>query len=131
MQLSPGHRIGPYQIVSVLGMGGMGEVYRARDTRLGRDIALKMVSPGLTPSPDLVGRFEQEARLAGSLNHPNLLAVYDVGEHEGVPYLITELLEGESLRRTGPGRDARRPQRRLQPWRGALRAGERRTCVRR
>src|SRR5262249_1774098 len=73
-------------------------VYRARDTRLGRDIALKVVNEALAGDPELVRRFEQEARLAGSLNHPNLVAVYDFGIHEGAPYFITELLKGESLR---------------------------------
>lgn len=76
----------------------MAEVYRARDTRLGRDIALKVVNESLAGSPELVRRFEQEARIAGSLNHPNLVAVYDFGLHDGAPYFITELLEGESLR---------------------------------
>jgi hypothetical protein len=76
----------------------MAEVYRARDTRLGRDIALKVVNETLAHDPELVRRFEQEARLAGSLNHPNLVAVYDFGIHEGAPYFITELLKGESLR---------------------------------
>jgi serine/threonine protein kinase len=76
----------------------MAEVYRARDSRLGRDVALKVVNEALAGDPELVRRFEQEARLAGSLNHPNLVAVYDVGLHEGAAYLITELLQGESLR---------------------------------
>src|SRR5262249_35396948 len=76
----------------------MAEVYRARDTRLGRDIALKVVNEALSGDPELVRRFEQEARLAGSLNHPHLVSVHDVGIHEGTPYLVTELLEGESLR---------------------------------
>src|SRR5215470_4920449 len=76
----------------------MAEVYRARDTRLGRDIALKVVNEALAADPELVHRFEQEARLAGSLNHPNLIAVYDFGVHQGAPYFITELLKGESLR---------------------------------
>jgi hypothetical protein len=76
----------------------MAEVYRARDTRLGRDIALKVVNEALSRDPDLVRRFEQEARIAGSLNHPNLVAVYDFGLHEGAPYFVTELLQGESLR---------------------------------
>jgi hypothetical protein len=76
----------------------MAEVYRARDTRLAREVALKMVTEALSTDPDLVRRFEQEARLAGSLNHPNLIAVYDVGFHEGAPYFVTELLRGESLR---------------------------------
>jgi serine/threonine protein kinase len=83
----------------------MAEVYRARDTRLGRDIALKVVNEALASDPDLVRRFEQEARIAGSLNHPNLVTVYDFGHHEGSPYFVTELLEGESLgRRLSRGR---------------------------
>ena len=98
MRLTPGSRLGPYEVLSILGTGGMAEVYRARDTRLGRDIALKVVNEALAGDPELVRRFEQEARLAGSLNHPNLVAVYDVGIHEGAPYFITELLQGESLR---------------------------------
>ena len=81
-----------------LGAGGMAEVYRARDTRLGRDIALKVINEALSGDSDLVHRFEQEARLAGSLNHPNLVSVYDFGVHEDAPYFVTELLEGESLR---------------------------------
>jgi eukaryotic-like serine/threonine-protein kinase len=85
-------------VLSTLGSGGMAEVYRARDTRLGRDIALKVVNGALAGDPELVRRFEQEARLAGSLNHPNLVAVYDFGIHEGAPYFITELLKGETLR---------------------------------
>src|SRR5215472_2515015 len=76
----------------------MAEVYRARDSRIGREIALKVVNESLASSPDLVRRFEQEARIAGSLNHPNIVALYDVGVHEGAPYFVTELLEGESLR---------------------------------
>jgi eukaryotic-like serine/threonine-protein kinase len=98
VRLTPGARLGPYEVLSVLGTGGMAEVYKARDTRLGRDIALKVVNEALASSPDLVRRFEQEARLAGSLNHPNVVAVYDIGLHEGAPYFITELLQGESLR---------------------------------
>jgi hypothetical protein len=96
--LTPGVRLGPYEVLSILGAGGMAEVYRARDTRLGRDIALKVVNEALNGDPDLVRRFEQEARIAGSLNHPNLVAVYDFGLHEGAPYFVTELLQGESLR---------------------------------
>ena len=98
MRLARGSQLGPYEVLSTLGTGGMAEVYRARDTRLGRDIALKVVNEALAGDPDLVRRFEQEARLAGSLNHPNLVAVYDFGVHEGAPYFITELLKGESLR---------------------------------
>ncbi len=98
MQLTPGLQVGPYQVLSVLGAGGMAEVYRARDTRLGREVALKVVNAALAGDPELIRRFEHEARVAGSLKHPNVVAVYDVGQHEGVPYLVTELLEGESLR---------------------------------
>ncbi len=98
MRLTPGNRLGPYEVLSVLGTGGMAEVYRARDTRLGRDIALKVVNEALAGNPELIRRFEQEARLAGSLNHPNLVAVYDFGQYEGTPFFITELLKGESLR---------------------------------
>ena len=97
MRLTPGTRLGPYEVLSILGTGGMAEVYCARDTRLGRDIALKVVNESLAGDPELVHRFEREARLAGSLNHPNLVAVYDFGLHEGAPYFITELLKGETL----------------------------------
>jgi serine/threonine protein kinase len=98
MRLTSGSRLGPYEVLSTLGSGGMAEVYRARDTRLGREVALKVVNEALAGDPDLVRRFEQEARLAGSLNHPNLVAVYDVGVQDGAAYFITELLKGESLR---------------------------------
>jgi len=98
VRLTPGSRLGPYEVLSILGVGGMAEVYRARDTRLGREIALKVVNEALASDPELMRRFEQEARLAGSLNHPNLVAVYDVGLHDGAAYFITELLKGESLR---------------------------------
>src|SRR5262250_2600484 len=98
VRLTRGSRLGPYEVLSVLGTGGMAEVYRARDTRLGRDVALKVVNEALAGDPELVRRFEQEARLAGSLNHPNLVAVYDVGIQDGSAFFITELLKGESLR---------------------------------
>jgi serine/threonine protein kinase len=82
----------------------MGQVYRARDTRLGRDVALKLMSEAANGDAPMLTRFEQEARLAGSLNHPNVLVVFDVGRHEGAPYLVTELLHGETLRhRMGKG----------------------------
>ncbi|HET6983469.1 MAG TPA: serine/threonine-protein kinase, partial [Myxococcaceae bacterium] len=98
MRLATGTRIGPYEVLAVLGTGGMGEVYRARDTRLGREVALKVISDGAALDPELLQRFEQEARLAGSLNHPNLVVVHDVGTSDGAPFLVTELLEGVSLR---------------------------------
>ena len=96
--VKPGTRLGPYEIVALLGAGGMGEVYRARDTRLGRDVAIKVLPAKLASDPDRLRRFEQEARAVAALNHPNILAVYDVGAHEGAPYLVTELLDGETLR---------------------------------
>jgi serine/threonine protein kinase/Tol biopolymer transport system component len=90
--------IGPYKILALLGAGGMGEVYRARDSRIGRDVAIKVLPPAIARDRDRLRRFEQEARAAGALNHPNILTIYDVGLDEGVPYLVCELLEGETLR---------------------------------
>src|SRR5215208_2871034 len=91
-------RIGPYEVVGWIGAGGMGEVYRARDPRIGRDVAIKFIVETLAPESNRVRRFEQEARAAGQLNHPNVLVVYDVGVHAGVPYIVSELLDGTSLR---------------------------------
>ena len=93
---SPGDRLGPYKIVGLLGAGGMGEVYRASDLRLGRDVALKVLRGA--PDAEHLARFSREARAAGSLNHPNIVAVFDVNTEGGVPYIVTELLEGETLR---------------------------------
>ena len=98
MPIPTGTRIGPYEIVGWLGAGGMGEVYRARDPRLGREVAIKLIPETFATDASRVHRFEQEARAAGQLNHPNILAVYDVGIHAGAPYIVSELLEGESLR---------------------------------
>jgi eukaryotic-like serine/threonine-protein kinase len=96
--LTPGSRIGSYEILSLIGAGGMGEVYRARDGRLARNVAIKILSPAVSRNADRMARFELEARATGALNHPNLLSVYDTGTHEGAPYLVVELLEGQSLR---------------------------------
>ena len=96
--LTAGAKLGPYEIQSAIGAGGMGEVYRARDTRLGRDVALKVLPESFVRESDRLHRFEQEARAVAALNHPNILAVFDVGESNGSPYLVSELLEGESLR---------------------------------
>ncbi|HEY3121220.1 MAG TPA: protein kinase, partial [Vicinamibacteria bacterium] len=96
--IPPGTRLGPYEVVSRLGAGGMGEVYRARDPRLGRDVAVKVLPEAFARDPDRLRRFEQEARAAGALQHPNVLAVHDVGAADGRPYIVTELLEGEDLR---------------------------------
>ncbi len=98
MALSAGSLLGPYEILSPIGAGGMGEVYRARDTRLGRDVAVKVLPPGFAADADRLRRFEREARTVGGLSHPNLVSLFDVGTHEGGPYLVMELLEGESLR---------------------------------
>ena len=98
MPLVSGARLGPYEIVAPLGAGGMGEVYRARDPRLGREVAIKVLSTALHRDPQRLRRFEQEARAAGALNHPNILVVYDIGDHGEAPYLVTELLEGATLR---------------------------------
>ncbi|MGH9486876.1 MAG: protein kinase domain-containing protein [Terriglobales bacterium] len=98
MALAPGSRLGPYEIVAMLGAGGMGEVYRARDARLQREAAIKVLPAALARDPERLRRFETEARAAGQLNHPNILAVYDFGIADSAPYLVTELLEGETLR---------------------------------
>ncbi len=98
MSLATGARLGPYEILSPIGAGGMGEVYRARDPRLGRDVAIKVLPASFSNDPDRLRRFEQEARAAGLLNHPNITGVYDIGQHEGAPYVVQELLEGETLR---------------------------------
>ena len=96
--LAPGRRLGPYEIDGLIGAGGMGEVYRARDPRLGRHVAIKTLSGTEAADPERVRRFETEARAAGTLDHPNLLVVYDVGREGAVSYIVSELLEGETLR---------------------------------
>ena len=98
MPLPAGSRLGPYEIVAPIGAGGMGEVYRARDPRLGREVAIKVLPASFSNDPDRLRRFEQEARAAGVLNHPNVTAVYDIGSFDGAPYVVSELLEGETLR---------------------------------
>jgi Tol biopolymer transport system component len=98
MTLSAGSRLGPYEILALLGAGGMGEVYRARDERLKRDVAIKVLPASLSSDRDRLRRFEQEAQAAGGLNHPNITAVYDIGSSDGSPYIVTEMLEGETLR---------------------------------
>jgi serine/threonine protein kinase len=97
MPLATGTRLGPYEIAAPLGVGGMGEVFRARDTRLDRIVAIKILNQGLADTPEIRQRFEREARAVSSLNHPNICALYDVGHQDGIDYLVMEYLEGETL----------------------------------
>ncbi len=115
MRLAPGTQVGPYEFLAPVGAGGMGEVYRARDPRLGREVAIKVLPLHRTGDPDAVTRFERESRAVAALSHPNILAIYDVGTHEGASYAVTELLEGETLR-------ARLERSRL-PWTGTAEIG--------
>jgi serine/threonine protein kinase/Tol biopolymer transport system component len=98
MATAPGQKIGPYQVAAQIGAGGMGEVYRAHDARLSRDVAIKVLPPSFSSDADRLRRFAQEARAAAALNHPNILAIYDIGEWQGAPYIVSELLLGETLR---------------------------------
>ncbi len=98
MSLSAGTQLGPYEVVELIGAGGMGEVYKARDLRLHRDVAVKVMPASFAADPERLRRFEQEARAVASLNHPNILAVYDIGQHAQQPFMVSELLHGESLR---------------------------------
>src|SRR5690349_11377827 len=98
MALVAGSRFGPYELVSPLGAGGMGEVYRAHDPRLRRDVALKVLPSSLAADADRLRRFQQEAQATSQLNHPNILTVFDVGQQDGTPYIVSELLDGETLR---------------------------------
>src|SRR3984957_5204421 len=98
MALTSGTKLGPYEIVSPVGAGGMGEVYRARDTRLGRDVAIKVLLEAPAHDADRLRRFEQEARTIAALSHPNILGIHDIGTHDGAPFLVSEFLEGQTLR---------------------------------
>ena len=109
MALTPGTQLGPYEIVSQIGAGGMGEVYRARDTKLGRDVAIKVLPAAFSADVERLRRFEQEAQAAGALNHPNVLVIYHIDTHDGAPYIVSELLEGETLRERMSGKSL--PQR--------------------
>jgi Tol biopolymer transport system component len=99
MSLAPGTRLGPYKIIAPLGAGGMGEVYRAHDSRLGRDVAIKVLSPHLAATPEVRARFEREARTISQFNHPHICTLHDIGHQDGTDYLVMELLEGETLAR--------------------------------
>src|SRR5437660_11278772 len=98
MAVALGTRLGPFEILSPLGAGGMGEVYRARDSRLDREVAIKVLPAAFSADEDRLRRFEQEARAAGMLNHPNILTIFEIGTHDGAPYIVSELLDGEELR---------------------------------
>src|ERR1700742_1049733 len=98
MPIPAGTKLGPYEILAQIGAGGMGEVYRARDSRLGRDVAVKILPESFAKDAERLRRFEQESQAVAALNHPNILAIYDVGTRDPAPYLVSELLEGESLR---------------------------------
>ena len=102
MTLTIGTRLGPYDIIAALGAGGMGEVYRAKDTKLGRDVALKLLPAGQTNEMSARALVEREARIVASLNHPNILALHDIGIQNGAMYIVTELVDGESLRGMTP-----------------------------
>jgi serine/threonine protein kinase len=107
--ISPDTIIGQYRVVSKIGEGGMGEVYRARDTKLGRDVAIKVLPAAFSTDAERLRRFEQEAQAAGALNHPNILVIFHISTHQGAPYIVSELLEGETLRERMAG--AALPQR--------------------
>src|SRR5919202_4018981 len=98
MALETGAKLGRYEVRSRLGAGGMGEVYLARDPKLGREVAIKVLPATFSADAERLARFEQEACAAGALNHPNILSVHDVGTEQGSPYVVSELLEGETLR---------------------------------
>src|SRR6201982_495627 len=98
MPIAVGQKIGPYELVGQIGAGGMGVVYKARDPRLGREVAIKVLPTSFSADADRLQRFAQEARAAAALNHPNILAIYDIGESNGAPFVVSELLEGETLR---------------------------------
>ena len=104
MTIAPGTRVGPFELADLIGEGGMGRVYRARDSRLHRDVAIKLLPPAFARDGDRLRRFEQEALAAAQLAHPNILAVHDIGTHDGTPYIVTELLEGSNLRERIGGR---------------------------
>ena len=130
--ISPDTIIGQYTVVSKIGEGGMGEVYRARDTKLSPVVAIKVLPAAFSEDSERLGRFEQEAQAAGSLNHPNILVIFHIGMHQGAPYIVSELLEGETLRERMAG--GALPQRKaidyaLQTARGLAAAHEKESFI--
>ena len=121
MSLPVGTRLGPYEILAPIGAGGMGEVYRAHDARLGRDVAIKVLPRGLAADPDALARFEREARAIAAINHPNILALHDIGTADGVAHAVMELLEGETLRKRLVSGAV--PPRKALEWAGQLARG--------
>jgi serine/threonine protein kinase len=111
MSLSPGTRLGPYEISALLGAGGMGKVYLARDTQLDREVAIKVLADALARDPEHLSRFAREARMLAALNHPHIAAIYGLDEREGVRFLVLELVEGESLEARSPRRRCPSPRR--------------------
>src|SRR5208282_3323312 len=101
MPLTPGTKLGPYEVSGPLGSGGMGEVYRAKDTRLGRDVAIKVLPESFTGDGAALQRFEREAKTISGLNHPHICVLYDIGSQDGIDYLVMECIEGESLSPSG------------------------------
>jgi serine/threonine protein kinase len=112
MSLNPGTHLGPYEILAPLGAGGMGEVYRARDTRLDREVAIKVLPEELAKNAQAIARFQREAKAVAALSHPNILAIYDIGTAKGASFAVTELLRGKTLRE--------RMSRSALPWRKAV-----------
>src|SRR5713226_8311866 len=98
MSISPGSRLGPYEIIAPLGAGGMGEVWKARDTRLGREVAVKVLPAEVAADRERLRRFEKEARSASSLNHPSIVTIYEIGQADSISYIAMELVEGKTLR---------------------------------
>ena len=132
MPLTFGTKLGPYEIQSPLGAGGMGEVYRARDARLNRDVAIKILPTSFSSDPERLQRFAQESRAAAALNHPNILSIFDIGEARGAPYVVSELLEGETLRdrlRDGPLTSRKAIEYAQQIARGLAAAHEKASCI--
>jgi len=120
MGLTTGSRLGPYDVSGILGAGGMGEVYRARDTRLKRDVALKILPESFATDHERLARFQHEAEILASLNHPHIAAIYGIEESAGIRALVLELVEGETLADLRPPRHAQRP--RWRAWRISARA---------